>query len=232
MTENAASNRPKKRYTTLFSLIFTTVFKIFLLSLLAWFLLLIWFGVIAVQKGTYVAAHDLHLLLRSHVEWIASKHLPIGYDVLPKMALVEVHIHDKIGHALESASFLLQKINQHDLINAQTVLTIMTILVETTEVVLCRVFTFILSLPLWASILFVMIVDGLVQRDIRKFQAARESTFLFHRLKLLTSKIFYSFFLIYMSMPCATQPQTLLLPMILIVSVLTMLSIKHYKKYV
>lgn len=108
----------------------------------------------------------------------------------------------------------------------------MTVLIETAEIVIDRLFIFILSLPLWGSLLFVMTVDGLVQRDIRKFQAARESTFLFHWLKLLTSKLFYSFFLVYMSIPWVIQPQTLLLPMALIVSVLVMLSIKNYKKYV
>jgi integrating conjugative element membrane protein (TIGR03747 family) len=100
------------------------------------------------------------------------------------------------------------------------------------KVISIRLFIFILSFPLWLSVLFVMIVDGLVQRDIRKFQAARESTFLFHRLKLLTENLFYSFFLIYMSMPIAIQPEALLLPTVIIVSVLFKLSIKYYKKYV
>ena len=54
--------------------------------------------------------------------------------------------------------------------------------------------------------LFVLIVDGLGQRDIRKFQGARESAFIFHRIKPLTATLFYAAFLAYSSAPCFVSP--------------------------
>ncbi len=115
---------------------------------------------------------------------------------------------------------------------AVTATTLFSLFLKTSDVIADRLSIFISSLPLGGTVLFVMMVDGLVQRDIRKFQAARESTFLFHRLSLLTRHLFYGLFLIYMSLPWQVQSHTFILIMIVMVSGLLMLLIKHYKKYV
>lgn len=117
MTEHTFSYRPKKRYGTLCNLIFNTPFKMMLLALLAWFLLLFWFGIRAIDKGTYIAVQDVHLLLKSHVEWIASKHLPVCYDMLLKVKCVEDRVQDNISHVLERISSLLQRIHQGAILN-------------------------------------------------------------------------------------------------------------------
>ena len=46
-------------------------------------------------------------------------------------------------------------------------------------------------IPLFSLSLSIGLVDGLVQRDIRKFQGARESTLLFHRIKRCGAAIFF-----------------------------------------
>ena len=106
------------------------------------------------------------------------------------------------------------------------------LLSKTSMVIENRLIVFMLSLPLWMSVVFVMIVDGLVQRDICKFQGARESTFLFHRLCLLTRHVFYGFFLLLMSLPWQIPLHVAILMMLLIVCGLLRLMIKHYKKYI
>lgn len=55
-----------------------------------------------------------------------------------------------------------------------------------------RIKIFCNALPLMTLIVVIFLVDGLVQRDIRKFQFARESTYLFHRTKLYLSFFLYS----------------------------------------
>ena len=107
-----------------------------------------------------------------------------------------------------------------------------TILVSTTKIVLARFFTFIEFLPCLLVILFVFIVDGLVQRDKRKFHGARESALLFHRLKPLGGVSFYGLFFAYMAVPIMLPSTVFLLPMACLTSVFTMLSIKYFKKYV
>jgi hypothetical protein len=79
--------------------------------------------------------------------------------------------------------------------------------------------------------LCVLMIDGLVLRDKRKFQGARESTFIFHRLKPLAKISFFSLFFIYMVIPYSVLPGVFLVPMVMLSSLFTMLAIKSFKKY-
>ncbi len=232
MTEHANSYRPRKRYSTLSGLIFTTTFKLLLLSLLAWLLLLIIFSGMIFYKGAYVSGEAVQRLFNSDSVWLADKNISMSHTLMSMLSQIEVRVKSSLSHVFEFISPVSDKINLNAFVNLQGVMAVIMIMIETIKIIAIRLYIFILSFPLWFSVLFIMIVDGLAQRDIRKFQAARESTFLFHRLKLLTENLFYSFFLIYMSMPIAIHPEAFLLPMVIVVSVLFMLSIKYYKKYV
>jgi integrating conjugative element membrane protein (TIGR03747 family) len=108
---------------------------------------------------------------------------------------------------------------------------VMGLIKDITIIIVKRLLQFIHALPLLLSMLFIAIVDGLGQRDIRKFQGARESAFFFHRIKPLCSKLFYLLFLIYLGMPWSFNPLALLVPMICLISITTQLTIKNYKKY-
>jgi len=78
----------------------------------------------------------------------------------------------------------------------------------------------------------IMIIDGLVQRDIRKFKGERESTLYFHKLKPLAPFSFYFIYFIYLCLPYPYSPVVFLLPMVGLTSMFIMLTIKHFKKYV
>ncbi len=231
MTEHANLYH-KKRYSTLFSLIFNTTFKLLLLSFLAWIFLLMIFFVMAFHKGVYVSEQAIYHLLNSSSAWLADKDFSAGKILISMIRKTDVQIQSNLSYGLDFILLRLEKFNLGALVNLQSIAAIVMIIIKTIQVILIRLFIFILSFSLWLSWLFVMIVDGLVQHEIRKYQAARESTFLFHRLKLLTENLFYSFFLIYMSIPMTIQPELILLPMVIMVSMLIMLSIKYYKKYV
>ncbi len=240
--EKPISTRPK-RYSTLIGTLLGGILKLMLLSLLAWVLLLLFLSAIAIQEGREAANARSHFLLTRQIEFISSKDLSVTRDFLAQPAQFRADMESRVAQGLNTVSSFLQKIHQRTqgidgsqsaqsiALNTQRVMVAITIVMETLEVVIGRLGIFMLSLLLWGSVLFVMIVDGLAQRDIRKFQAARESAFLFHRLKLLTSHVFYGYFLIFMSMPWVIEPSLLLLPMIMTVSVLSMFTIKYYKKY-
>jgi hypothetical protein len=100
------------------------------------------------------------------------------------------------------------------------------------ELVFKRIIIFIAFIPCAAIIMTLMITEGLVQRDIRKFTGARESALYFHRLKPLTIWIFYLSFFLYLVCPYPITPMLFLIPMISMTSLLTMLTIKYFKKYV
>ena len=109
---------------------------------------------------------------------------------------------------------------------------VFSIVTDANNIIWNRLILFMLNIPLLLSIVFVMTVDGLVQRDIRKYQGARESAFFFHRIKPLAGKICGLIYLFYMAIPFDFYPNILLLTMVIVCGWFTLLSIKNYKKYI
>jgi len=95
-----------------------------------------------------------------------------------------------------------------------------------------RLFVFLLSMPLFLLLIGWVIVDGLVQRDIRKFQAARESTYLFHRIKMAWQSTFFIPLFLYLVWPYAVNPSWFLMPMAVVLGLMMQVSLRSFKKYV
>lgn len=232
--EEKKESRPaqKKKYSSVFSMILHSLFTILLLTLASWFLLVVWFiSRIGVQDG-YVVSGEIDLIAKYNIEFILVHYVPIIGKTLSVLNQIQQGIHFSMGYIFEWISGLLQKINYQTALSSQQISTTVTaILFGTMEIVVYRLLLFIMNLPLLLCLLFVLFVDGLGQRDIRKFQGSRESTFFFHRIKPMTGKIFFILFLVYMSIPLVISPTLFLVPMSLILSVMTMLTVKNYKKY-
>lgn len=105
------------------------------------------------------------------------------------------------------------------------------IIVSVSKLIKVRLYLFIKGLPFLCIFLFVCIIDGLVQRDVRKYQGARESAFLFHRLKIATSFSFYIIFFITMGMPISFPTEYSLIMLTCIMGYLSKLSVQYFKKY-
>ena len=100
------------------------------------------------------------------------------------------------------------------------------------EIVMTRCFIFLCALPCFALFLGLFATDGLVQREIRKFQGARESTFLFHRAKLCVSFFFLAPLFIFLSVPVYVSPTVFLLIQAGMMSLSVWYAMKYFKKYV
>jgi integrating conjugative element membrane protein (TIGR03747 family) len=99
------------------------------------------------------------------------------------------------------------------------------------EIDISRILIFCLALPLFVLILLVGVTDGLVQRDIRKFQSAGESSFKFHHIKGLFGFLFFIPFFIYLALPLAVNPYIFLPVQALLLGATALLSVKYFKKY-
>ena len=111
----------------------------------------------------------------------------------------------------------------------------LTLLLKTSEIVLTRLIQYELSLPLFVVVIGVLAIDGLVMRDIRRFQGARESTFIFHRAKRGLSVCIFIPFLIYLACPISLSSlgsALFLLLHAMLVGLLLRIAITHFKKYV
>jgi len=94
-----------------------------------------------------------------------------------------------------------------------------------------RVRLFLESLPLMGLIIGIFLIDGLVQRDIRKFQCARESTYLFHRPKPILSFCFHMPMFIYFASPTMFDSEILFIRIAVALGLIANIMVRNFKKY-
>lgn len=103
---------------------------------------------------------------------------------------------------------------------------------------LFTVFTFVVRLavltlatPLFLLAVITGAVDGLMRRDLRKFGAGRESSFVYHRAKRTLLPLMISPWLIYLSLPWTLNPTWVLLPCASVLACMVAMTTATFKKY-
>lgn len=98
-------------------------------------------------------------------------------------------------------------------------------------VALNRIVIVVLSLPLYGVFLITAMIDGLAQRDLRRFGGARESGTRYHFSKASVLPTLLIGWLIYISFPVSINPNYVLLPIGVVFGISVYLTIANYKKY-
>jgi integrating conjugative element membrane protein (TIGR03747 family) len=103
---------------------------------------------------------------------------------------------------------------------------------------LFTVFTFVVRLavltlatPLFLLAVISGAVDGLMRRDLRKFGAGRESSFVYHRVKRTLLPLLAAPWVIYLSLPCSLNPNWVLLPCATLLGCMISITAATFKKY-
>ncbi len=103
---------------------------------------------------------------------------------------------------------------------------------------LFTVFTFVvrltvlaLAMPLFLLAVITGAVDGLMRRDLRKFSADRESSFVYHRAKRTVGPLMISPWVIYLSLPWSLNPIWVLLPCAVLLGWMVAITAATFKKY-
>ncbi|WP_409322100.1 TIGR03747 family integrating conjugative element membrane protein [Pseudomonas putida] len=103
---------------------------------------------------------------------------------------------------------------------------------------LYTVFTFVvrlailtLAMPLFLLAVITGAVDGLMRRDLRKFGADRESSFVYHRAKRTLLPLAISPWVIYLSLPWSLNPLWVLLPCAALLGWMVAITAATFKKY-
>lgn len=94
-----------------------------------------------------------------------------------------------------------------------------------------RIILLTLALPLFALAMLTGLVDGLVRRDLRKFGAGRESSFIYHRAKRLILPTLSAPWLLYLALPVSLHPMWVLLPSAASLGVAVAITAGTFKKY-
>jgi integrating conjugative element membrane protein (TIGR03747 family) len=88
-----------------------------------------------------------------------------------------------------------------------------------------------LAAPLFLLVMLTGFVDGLMRRDLRKFGAGRESSFVYHRAKRAVTPLLVVPWIIYLSLPFSLNPLAILIPCAAMLGVTTAITAATFKKY-
>ena len=102
---------------------------------------------------------------------------------------------------------------------------------QMTQLVGVRLAVVLLSLPAFATAALMGILDGLVQRDLRRFGGAVESSFLYHHLKKLLSPLIGVPILVYLASPWPLHPTAVFVPPALAFGWIMQRTLARFKKY-
>ncbi|MGY4526751.1 TIGR03747 family integrating conjugative element membrane protein [Pseudomonas sp. TE21394] len=94
-----------------------------------------------------------------------------------------------------------------------------------------RLAVLILATPLFLLAVITGAVDGLMRRDLRKFGAGRESSFVYHRAKRTLLPLVISPWVIYLSLPWTLNPIWVLVPCAFLLGCMVSITAATFKKY-
>jgi integrating conjugative element membrane protein (TIGR03747 family) len=88
-----------------------------------------------------------------------------------------------------------------------------------------------LAAPLFVLLLWVGLVDGLVQRDLRRWGGGRESAYVYHYAKRSNLVFVAIGAIVYLAMPISIHPAIILMPFATACAVSVSLTASRFKKY-
>ena len=100
-----------------------------------------------------------------------------------------------------------------------------------TELIAVRVAIALLSLPAFILIGIAATVDGLVERDLRKFGGGIERAMVYHYVKPHAKPIIILAWILYLSMPVSIHPNLIFIPAALMFGVVTFITVSSFKKF-
>lgn len=117
----------------------------------------------------------------------------------------------------------------HDLVSSVHEYAVATVFV--TLVFAVRLAILILSLPLFILFGLLGLIDGLVERDLRRFSAGRESAYVFHIAKRAMTPMVVLAWAIYLSIPFSLHPALVIIPFAVIFALSVGIAASSFKKY-
>ena len=96
---------------------------------------------------------------------------------------------------------------------------------------LVRIAILLLSFPIFVLFGFVALMDGLVMRDLRKYRAQHESSFVYHIAKSIALPLMITGCILYLSMPFSIHPNLVITPFAALFAYTLAMMAAKFKKY-
>lgn len=100
-----------------------------------------------------------------------------------------------------------------------------------TIVFVIRLMIIVLTSPIFILAALVGLIDGLVERDLRRFGVGRESAFKYHHSKKMVGPIMFSAWILYLAIPVSIHPNLILIPAAVLFGIMIRLTATNFKKH-
>lgn len=100
-----------------------------------------------------------------------------------------------------------------------------------TQLAIIKIWRILASIPLFMLLGILALLDGLVERDLRKWGFGRESALLYHRARRYIPFSILAAVVIYMALPLAITPLAILIPSGISFVLAVFLTARSFKKY-
>ena len=100
-----------------------------------------------------------------------------------------------------------------------------------TDTFALRLSILLLSVPVFAVFGAVALIDGLVQRDVRRWSGGRESSFIYHWAKRSTLPLLVVCGVGYLASPFSVRPSVGVLPVAVVFAITVLITASSFKKY-
>ncbi len=103
--------------------------------------------------------------------------------------------------------------------------------VYVTELFFARLAVLSLSMPAFLLAVSMGLLDGAVQRDLRRWGGGRESSFVYHHARRLIWPAFVAAWVIYLSLPVSVHPAFVVTPFAAATGLVVAVTVASFKKY-
>ena len=104
-------------------------------------------------------------------------------------------------------------------------------MMQVTQVFSVRLAILTLAMPIFLLFSLVALVDGLVQRDLRRWGGGRESSFVYHYAKKAALPLVVLAWVIYLALPFSLHPAFVVLPFAALFALTVAVTASTFKKY-
>ncbi len=104
-------------------------------------------------------------------------------------------------------------------------------MLQVTQVFSLRLAILTLAMPVFVLFSLVALVDGLVQRDLRRWGGGRESSFVYHYVKKAALPLVVMAWVIYLALPFSLHPSVVVLPFATAFALTVAVTASTFKKY-
>jgi len=102
---------------------------------------------------------------------------------------------------------------------------------QITQVFSVRLAILTLAMPVFLLFSLVAMVDGLVQRDLRRWGGGRESSFVYHYAKKAVLPLVVLSWIVYLALPFSLHPSFVVLPFAILFALTVTVTASTFKKY-